>query len=211
MTNENIKKLDLLFVLESAKKIGIKSLRENSIQRIIYFCYIFDYLNKEKVFKYSYDFHIDTEGTYSIEIHKLLIDLSSNYSILKIENKSHIETFEIDIVTSQKIKKYYQTTHSEYYDKYKWIDTVIKILGLYGEEKLFDFIYRDPIINESLSTNQTKTIDRDTNTLTKDYLNSFKNEFEQYLKDEEIEITIDNNKYLEAYFEYIFSQIMRGE
>lgn len=211
MNNESIKKLDLLLVLESAKKIGIKSLRENSIHRIMYFCYIFDYLNKEKVFHYLYDFHIDIEGTYCIEIHKLLIDLRSNEKIFMIENKSNIETFEIDMITSKEIKKLYQTTDSEYYNKYKWIDTVIKILGLYGEERLFDFIYRDPIINESISTNQTKTIDRDTNTLTKDYLNSFKSEFEQYLKDENIEVILDNNKYLEAYFEYIFSQIMRGE
>lgn len=207
MNSQNLKKLDILLILESAKKIGIKSLRENSLHRILYFCYIFDYLNEKKVFEYEYDFHIDTEGVYCAEIHSLLIDLISNENINIKTNKSKIDTFEINI----DIAKYYKTSDSQYYKTYKWIDVVIKILGLYGEERLFDFIYRDPIIQENIKTNQTGTINRDLNNLTKDYLNSFKKEFEQYLQSENISVKLDNNKYLEAYFEYIFSRIMSGE
>ena len=207
MTSDNRKKLDLLFILESAKKIGMPSLRENSLHRIMYFCYIFDYINIERVFDYIYDFHIDTEGPYCSDIKSILIELQSSEYIVIAENDSKIDTFKIDV----DVKEYYQKTDAMYYKKYKWIDTVIKILGLYGEERLFDFIYRDPNIEDIIKSNSTQTIDRELNTLTCNYLNSFKKEFEQYLNEENINMLLDNDKYLEAYFEYIFSQIIRGE
>lgn len=93
--------------------------------------------------------------------------------------------------------------------KKEWFDDVAYIIGIYGEEKIFDFIYRDPEYRESLDGNSTYNLNLGKDNATVRFLNSFKSAFEEKLTDKQI--TLENKKYLELYFEYVFGKILRGE
>ena len=106
-----------------------------------------------------------------------------------------------------KLKISFLTSQAERKDE--WFDDVAYIVGIYGEDKIFDFIYRDPEYRKSLDGNSTYNLNLGKDNATVVFLNSFKEAFEEKIVDKQI--TLENKKYLELYFEYVFGKILRGE
>ena len=82
------------------------------------------------------------------------------------------------------------------------------MLGKYGEKRLFGFIVNDPSYENAALTNNVDGVDTlssDSETLK--VLNDFKNAFEQTLEDTS---AISDEKYIEMYFEYVFSEIIKS-
>jgi len=96
------------------------------------------------------------------------------------------------------------------YEKKKaWFKDIAYIISIYGEDKIYDFIFRDPEYRESLLGNSVYNLNIDKNNATVKFLNTFKFEFEKVLNDRRV--ALDNRKYMELYFEYVFGMILRGE
>ena len=93
--------------------------------------------------------------------------------------------------------------------KTEWFEDIAYIVGIYGEDKIYDFIFRDPEYREALQGNSIYNLNIGEDNTTVKFLNSFKMAFEEKLYNKED--ALDNRKYLELYFEYIFGKILRGE
>ena len=92
-------------------------------------------------------------------------------------------------------------------EKVEWLRTVMYMLGKYGEKRLFGFIVNDPSYENASQTNNVDGIDTsspDSETLK--VLKDFKVAFEQSLDDTS---AISDEKYIELYFEYVFSEIIK--
>ena len=92
-------------------------------------------------------------------------------------------------------------------EKVEWLRTVMYMLGKYGEKRLFGFIVNDPSYENASQTNNIDGIDTlspDSETLK--VLKDFKVAFEQSLDDTS---SISDEKYIELYFEYVFSEIIK--
>lgn len=85
-----------------------------------------------------------------------------------------------------------------------------QIIGIYGEDKIYDFIFRDQEYRVSLDSNKELcyNLDIGENNETVKFLNDFKKSFEDHLS---VNIDLNNRKYLEMYFEYVFGRVLRGE
>ena len=95
-------------------------------------------------------------------------------------------------------------------EKCSWIEDISYIIGIYGEDKIYDFIFRDPEYRVSLDSNKELcyNLDIGENNETVKFLNDFKKSFEDHLS---VNIDLNNRKYLEMYFEYVFGRVLRGE
>lgn len=107
-------------------------------------------------------------GPEDAEVEKALINLESNEVLehtelgyaLCLEKKISLTTFQAE-------------------RKKEWFDDVAYIIGIYGEDKIFDFIYRDPEYRESLDGNSTYNLNLGKDNATVEFLNSFKDAFEE--------------------------------
>ena len=90
-------------------------------------------------------------------------------------------------------------------EKIKWIDTILLILGKYGESKVFSFIVNDPQYEQSVKANLSSEINTDLENDTLKTLNDFKRAFEETLEDTS---SISKEEYISLYFDYLFSQII---
>lgn len=195
---------DIITLIESVNSIGWKELRNLSIYRIIYLSsilYSFKYQDKKNPFMDEYDFVIDLRGPYSDKI---------EYSINDLLLKDFIDENPKD--KKLKLSKDYPHNFNAipgYTDKKNWIDIIVHLIGKYGEDKIYDFIFRDPEYRHNIDINSTKPIDLDNHNETIRTLNNFKAAFEKSLGKQAQQI--DDKKYLELYFDYVFSQIIRGD
>ncbi|MCM1498159.1 MAG: hypothetical protein NC124_06790 [Clostridium sp.] len=196
-----LKSEDIYQLISKLTSIGWKSIRESSINRIIYLSavlYSFRYPDDNNIFEDDYKFSVTLSGPEDAEVEKALINLESNEVLehtelgyaLCLENK-------ISLTTSQAERKK------------EWFDDIAYVIGIYGEDKIFDFIYRDPEYRESLDGNSTYNLNLGKDNATVEFLNSFKDAFEEKIVDKRI--VLENKKYLELYFEYVFGKILRGE
>lgn len=188
---------DILNLLNLVKSIGWNSIRHQSIQRIIYLSKVlFSFANLEsKNLFQEYHFITTISGPYSEQISNSLTFLKSNEYITE-------EDGEIKITDSKSIDEFISE------DKYQWLKTIVYILGLYGENKIFGFTINDPLYKDSLQRNEPKELDATPDNITIKSLNQFKKAFEESLEDVS---KIDRNEYLELYFEFIFSKIVKRE
>lgn len=196
-----LKSEDIYQLINKLVGIGWKSIRESSINRIIYLSavlYSFRYPNEINIFETDYQFSVTLSGPEDAEIEKALINLESN---------EVVEHTEAGYVLKPSNQILFKTPQIE--RKKEWFDDVAYIIGIYGEKKIFDFIYRDPEYRESLDGNSTYNLNLGKDNATVRFLNSFKSAFEEKLTDKQI--TLENKKYLELYFEYVFGKILRGE
>ena len=176
-----IKSKDIYILLNILKKLGWKTLRETSINRIIYLSsvlYSFIYNKNKNIFSKSYNFTITLSGPEDAQIKNALIYLESNNLIEQIDSGYKIC-----------INNNFFYLNNEDKKKEKWFEDIAYIISIYGEDKIYDFIFRDPEYRKSL--------------------NIFKEAFEKELKNKND--VLDNKKYMELYFEYIFGMILRGE
>jgi hypothetical protein len=194
---------DVYLVIKSMKQVGWKSIRGTSINRILYMSsvvYSFRFPNVKNIFEDNYHFSITISGPEETLVQNALINLESNeliehgdegYYLVQLNHQNPYED-----LPSYEAKKI-------------WIEDMAYIIGIYGEDKMYDFIFRDPEYKFSLRANKEYSLDIGPDNETIKFLNSFKKDFENNLKDTPYKI--DNRKYLELYFEYIFGRILRGE
>lgn len=185
---------DILFIAHNVKHIGWRTIKEQSIQRIMYLSkvlYSFTH-NDDNIFDY-YHFSITLHGPYSVLIRNSIINLKSN-RFLNLNEGS-----------LQAIRESPTGLESE---KENWLKSIILILGKYGENRIFGFTINDPLYKEAVDTNSQRELDTSSpeNTTIK-VLNDFKAAFEETLSTTE---QISPEEYLDLYFEYVFSQIINS-
>ncbi|MEX0597318.1 MAG: hypothetical protein WD512_12560 [Candidatus Paceibacterota bacterium] len=189
---------DISTIIQIIHEIGWKEIRESSIHRILYLSsvlYAFMDDHDENAFS-NYHFSITPTGPYSDTIARSLVDLKSREIIL--DNEKGI--LKVDKESLDRID------YSLKEQRIEWFRTVIYILGLYGESKIFGFIIQDPQYKDDFRRNSQKEIDISDENKSIQTLNSFKNAFEETLDDVS---EIDKKEYLDLYFEYVFSKIIK--
>ena len=193
---------DVYVTINSMNNKGWKELKFSSINRILYLTavfYSFLHSTEQNIFENNYNFTIALRGPEDPNIEKALINLLSNDVIGQndegyyIQDSNYINVFE---------------NYTFFTEKSKWIDDISYIIGIYGEDKIYDFVFRDPQYQNSLKTNDLRSLDLSSENETVKFLEQFKNEFEQHMKDDE---KLSNRRYLELYFEYVFGKILRGD
>jgi len=189
---------DVYLVIKSMKQIGWGTIRETSINRILYMSavvYSFRFPEKENIFQNDYHFFITLSGPEETLVQRALINLESNEII------DHTEE-------GYKLIKLKEFDLPEYEEKKVWIEDMAYIIGIYGEDKIYDFIFRDPEYKTSLNSNNEYNLDIGIDNQTIKFLNNFKKTFEDQMDGV---AKLDNRKYLELYFEYVFGRVLRGE
>ncbi len=184
---------DIATVATIAKSMGWGAVSEQSFQRILYLVQVlYSFKHEgENIFSY-YHFIVTTFGPYSDLIERSLVFLKSS-SILCEEDGCLTLNIRKDIHLNK--------------DKVKWLKTIMYMLGKYGEKRLFGFIVNDPSYENAAQTNDVDGIDTSSfGSETLKVLNDFKIAFEQALDDTS---AISDEKYIELYFEYIFSEIIK--
>lgn len=195
-----VKSKDIYCLLCVLKELGWESLRKTSINRLIYLSSVlYSFINNksENIYAKNYQFTITLSGPEDAEIEKALIHLESNDLVQHIDKGYTV----IENTNSLII--------DDYEKKKAWFKDIAYIISIYGEDKIYDFIFRDPEYRESLLGNSVYNLNIDKNNATVKFLNTFKLEFEKVLNDKSI--ILDNRKYMELYFEYVFGKILRGE
>lgn len=188
---------DLIGLIKLIKNIGWLTIREQSIQRTFYLTkvlYTFVHNENENLFG-EYYFSISISGPYSELISRSILDLKVR-EVLKEDEEGNIEL----------IDDSYSSVKNE--SKLSWIKTIVHILGLYGESKIFSFTINDPLYKEAVQVNSQKVLNATPENKTVKVLNDFKLAFEETL-DNVTEIS--KEEYLELYFEYVFGKIILRE
>ncbi len=187
---------DILCIMLNVKNIGWFSLKEQSLQRIIYLSqvlYYFTHEDKDNLFDY-YHFSLSLYGPFSSLVNNSVVFLKSNQYLMSDKTGN--------LILNKESPKSIDES------KKKWLKEIIYILGIYGEDKIFGFTINDPLYKEAFDTNQTRELNASSpNNKTIEVLNEFKAAFENTLENIN---SISKEEYLELYFEYIFSQIIKS-
>ena len=184
---------DIVTVSTVAKRMGWGAVSEQSFQRILYLVQVlYSFKHEgENIFSY-YHFTVTTFGPYSDLIERSLVFLKSS-SKLREEEGGLVLCSKKEIPLNQ--------------EKVEWLRTVMYMLGKYGEKRLFGFIVNDPSYENASQTNNVGGIDTSSaDSETIKVLKDFKIAFEQTLDDTS---AISDEKYIELYFEYVFSEIIK--
>ncbi len=193
---------DVYLTINHMNDKGWKELKLSSINRILYLAavfYSFLYQEEKNIFQDNYNFVVNLSGPEDVNIEKALTNLLTNAAINKnnngyyIQNNNYIKNFQ---------------NYGLFEKKSKWMDDISYIIGIYGEDKIYDFVFRDPQYQNSLKTNDLHTLNLTSDNATVEFLKQFKNEFEKHINKDE---KLNNRKYLELYFEYVFGKILRGD
>jgi uncharacterized protein YwgA len=184
---------DIMTIIAHAKMIGWDTISYNSLQRVVYLMKVLYSFNHddENVFRY-YHFNVSIFGPYSELVEKSVTFLLASQRLLgeKDGDVSLHSLDGVDAMTDEKVK---------------WIDTVLLILGKYGESKIFSFIVNDPQYNHSVKANLSSEINTNPENDTLKVLSNFRKAFEETLEDT---TSISQEEYISLYFDYLFSQII---
>lgn len=194
---------DILAIFKLAFDIQWKDIRQNSIYRILYLSsvlYSFRYSDKNNPFS-IYKFSVDTVGPYDSNISSALdflikddyITRTTGEDVFGLGKNSGDDIFKIEIG----------------HERYLWLKQIMYILGIYGENKIYDFIFRDPQYQTNLRSNTQQGLNTDINNATIKTLQTFQEAFEDTLTEKKG--TLSSQTYLELYFEYVFSKILKRE
>lgn len=187
--------IDIMTILSHASKIGWETVTVNTLQRFIYLLKVLYSFNsdEENMFE-RYHFSVATYGPYSQLVYRSVVSLLSS-NRLEGELEGEVRIISDDGVDAM----------SE--DRINWIEAILLILSKYGENKIFSFIVNDPLYDISVKSNQSSEIQVTPENETLSVLNNFKKAFEETLLDTS---SISKIEYLSLYFDYIFSQIIKG-
>ena len=188
--------VDLMTIIAHTKKMGWDSVGSNSLQRIIYLMKVLYAFNHEDENVFGlYHFNVSVFGPYSELINNSLTFLLATQRLTgEREGDVRLNSDDgVDAMSDEKIK---------------WIDTVLLILGKYGESKIFSFIVNDPLYDQSVKSNSDSEIDINPENYTLRVLNDFKSAFEETLEDTS---SISKEEYISLYFDYLFSKIIKRE
>lgn len=195
---------DIVFILGTGLKIGWEEVKAQSINRIIYLSKVlYSFVNDtEPNIMDDYHFTSNLAGPVSAVINKSLIDLESRE--FTISGNAGIKLN----ITSQTLDNILDPSlNNEKKERQDWYKIIILLLGKYGENKVFSFTINDPLYIENVESNSPKEISfEDSENKTLEVLRSFKNAFEETISDTS---SISKEEYLELYFDYIFSQIIK--
>lgn len=184
---------DIMTIVAHAKKQGWDTIGYNSVQRIVYMMKVlYSFTHEDENVFSLYHFSVSIFGPYSELVDKSLTFLLSSQRLLgeRDGDVSLNSSDGIDAMDGQKIK---------------WIDTILLLLGKYGESKIFSFIVNDPEYEQSVKANLSSEINTSSENDTLKVLNDFKKAFEETLADT---TTISKEEYISLYFDYLFSQII---
>lgn len=197
---------DILTLIQITNEIGWNTINGLSIPRILYLSsvlYSFKYPEIENPFAGDYLFVSSLRGpdTGSIDTsikfllsNRFIEEESKNNRVYKLGRNPVPDLSKLPNIITKK----------------EWLKVIIYILGIYGEEKIYDFIFRDPEYQDILQRNTTNNeLEIGSENKTIDVLNKFKRTFEKTLKTKNIDL--DDKQYLNLYFDYIFSKILKGE
>lgn len=194
---------DILAIFKFASSIQWKEVRQSSVYRILYLSsvlYSFRHPDKKNPFT-IYRFSIDSAAPYDYNISNAIdflikddyIKRTSGDDVFSIGGNPSESVFKIDINQ----------------ERFEWIKQVMYILGIYGEDKIYDFIFRDPEYQTTIKSNTQKGLNIDYNNETVKTLKKFQQAFEESLSGEHSKLS--SQQYLELYFEYVFSKILKRE
>jgi hypothetical protein len=187
---------DLMTIIAHARRIGWDTVSYNSIQRVVYMMKVLYSFNHEDENVFNlYHFNVSLFGPYSELVEKSLTFLLTSQRLLG-DKEGDVRLNSMDGVDAL----------SE--DKIKWIDTILLILGKYGESKIFSFIVNDPQYEQSVKANLSSEINTNPENDTLKVLNDFKKAFEETLEDTS---SISKEEYISLYFDYLFSQIINKQ
>jgi hypothetical protein len=188
--------IDIMTIAAHARKIGWETISVSTLQRFIYLLKVlYSFINSsEKNLFNQYHFNVTTFGPYSELIYRSVVFLLSTRRIegdmdgdVKIISKDGVDEMDTERIN--------------------WIDSILLILSKYGENKIFGFIVNDPLYDVSVKSNLPSEIQVTSENETLLVLNDFKKAFEDTLPDT---TTISKEEYISLYFDYIFSQIIKG-
>lgn len=186
---------DMMTIISHAKKIGWDPIGKDSLQRITYLLKVlYAFCHEDKNMFEIYHFNVTVFGPYSDLVFRSLIFLQSSQRLIEEStgNLKIISTDGVDAVSDEEIK---------------WIDCILLILGKYGENKVFSFVVNDPQYNNSVKANISAEINCGSESDTIKTLNDFKLAFEETLEDT---TSISKEEYISLYFDFLFSQIIKG-
>lgn len=185
---------DLMTIIAHAKKIGWDTVSIDSLQRMVYLMKVLYSFNHDDEGDFGiYHFSVSLFGPFSDLVYRSLMFLLSSQRLLgeKDGDVSLNKPDGVDSIPESKIK---------------WIDTILLILGKYGENKIFSFVVNDPLYGKYVKANTTAEIITNPENETLKVLNDFKKAFEDTLGDTS---TISKEEYISMYFDYLFSQIIK--
>lgn len=188
--------IDIMTIAAHARKIGWETISVSTLQRFIYLLKVlYSFINSSENNLFNqYHFNVTTFGPYSELIYRSVVFLLSTRRLegdmdgdVKIISKDGVDEMDTERIN--------------------WIDSILLILGKYGENKIFGFIVNDPLYDVSVKSNLPSEIQVTSENETLLVLNDFKKAFEDTLPDT---TAISKEEYISLYFDYIFSQIIKG-
>lgn len=188
--------IDIMTIAAHARKIGWETISVSTIQRFIYLLKVlYSFINSSENNLFNqYHFNVTTFGPYSELIYRSVVfllstrriegDMDGDFRIISKDGVDEMDT-----------------------ERINWIDSILLILSKYGENKIFGFIVNDPLYDVSVKSNLPSEIQVTSENETLLVLNDFKKAFEDTLPDT---TSISKEEYISLYFDYIFSQIIKG-
>lgn len=188
--------IDIMTIAAHARKIGWETISVSTLQRFIYLLKVlYSFINSSEYNLFNqYHFNVTTFGPYSELIYRSVVfllstrrlegDMDGDFRIISKDGVDEMDT-----------------------ERINWIDSILLILSKYGENKIFGFIVNDPLYDVSVKSNLPSEIQVTSENETLLVLNDFKKAFEDTLPDT---TSISKEEYISLYFDYIFSQIIKG-
>jgi hypothetical protein len=202
---------EILFVLYATNKILRKPLSRIEVQKAVYLCNVLSPL-KDFILDY-FEFRVWNNGPYSSEIQNTLNNLVAlryikmdNYNIKIVNMKKNESSYYSIIDRGMNVVEKLIDLPDEN-DQYKWIQSIIKLIGIYGIQNIVKMVYQEPTFKNLKKDikNRGKAIpiyDDDKNEI----LELFK--FIKEIAEEEFKYLIDTpEKVLLALFDYLYSSI----
>ena len=189
---------DVVMLVEITKKIGWQSVKEQSIQRLFYLSSILNSFISPDVRNDfdDYRFSITKNGPYCSLISASIINLKTREMLIEVGDAL--------VLNGQLVQKLQIDNEA----KKKWFEVVVYLIGLYGENKIYAFVIRDPEYKNAFLRNSVQDLRTDDQSKTIEFLNEFREAFEETLSDVS---SVSNVEYLELYFQYVFSKIIKND
>ncbi len=196
---------DILGIFRLSNDIGWSEIRESSIHRVLYLAAVlfsFKFPDKDNLFS-NYRFSLEKYvGPYNGDI-KNGMDFLLKDDFLKL---TIVEESIYALGDNSADMLLENLPHEE---RIEWLRIIVTILNIYGENKIYDFVFRDKEYQQTLQSGTSEGIDTSPENATLKFLNGFKLAFEETLG-ERVE-ALPQEKYIELYFEYVFGQILKRE
>ena len=205
-TDRSLIMLDIINALNISNEVGWHGLKDFNLHRIMYISSVLHSIKNEdnRLFKKLYDFDVSLRGPYSSDIKKSLDYLIAREIITKLNDELSIDNKKI-LSEMSKLEQF----NIEVLERKEWISIVIHIIAKYGESKIYDFVFRDPEYQNNIKRNSSFLLNISEGNKTEESIMQMKKAFENVLGSEAE--MLSNKKYLELYFDFVFSKIIKGD